>query len=388
MSECCANRRNRLSRRRAAARGMLALMVLAGVPAVSAAPRAAGASERYLIEGLVDGEAWNTGQQSLLLSRNAGDPAAEGRLRLWAAVQISRDLQGMALGRFDRGTANDYYETEDTHSELDEAWIRYTSPGTFRFVAQAGRMTQPVGSFSRRYLSSDNPLIGAPANYEVDYPYGVSVSGKAGLADFLVAVTDRPLARQVYLPEPSSSARPSLAAGITPFVGFRMGAFATWGPYLSPEVEPYLAPGHRWREYQQRIIGLDMAFSRGHFELNGEMTRSFYEVPGQDDERGLVWYLEPKYTWSPRWFTALRVQRDQETQVWQPWLAGWYVTDEDSWDVEAGVGFRVDPRTLLKLSYRVDRSDGDPALAPVFDHAIAFQVSCGFDVRSWFERQQ
>src|SRR6185503_20257811 len=97
MSEYCANRRNRLLRPRAVARGALALLVLAGVPAASAAPRAASASasERYLIEGLVDGEAWSTGQQSLLLSRNAGDPATEGRLRLWAAVQITRDLQGM-----------------------------------------------------------------------------------------------------------------------------------------------------------------------------------------------------------------------------------------------------------------------------------------------------
>jgi hypothetical protein len=384
MSERCASRRNRWSQHRVVATGLF----LAGALAVM---RPASADDRLLIEGLLDAEGWNTGGQSVNLSRNEGEPAGQGRLRLWAAVQLTDSLQGMALGRFESGHADTYLEfddTEATYAQLDEAWVRYTFPTSFRLVAQGGLMTQPIGSFSRRYLSSANPLIGSPANYVIDYPAGLSLSGSAGMADFLIAVTDKPLAHQVYLPEPSSSPRPSIAAGITPIVGFRLGAFATWGPYLAPEAEPWLAAGESWRDFDQRIVGFDLQYSRGHFELNGEMTRSLYEVPGQNDERGIVWYLEPKYTWSPRWFGALRLQRSQETQVWMPWITDWYVTDEDSWDVEAGAGYRIDPHTVIKLAYRVERSDEDPDEGPVFDHAVAFQLSCGFDVRSWFERPQ
>jgi len=346
------------------------------------------AEDRVLIQGLADGEVWDTGPQALLLSRNEGDAATEGRVRLWVAGQLAPRLQGMILGRFEDGSASEYVVPDSSHAELEQAWVRYSFPSSARLVAQAGRMPQPIGSFSHRYLSNENPLIGKPVNYDIVYPYVIELAGSVGRVDFLAAVVDRPLHYQTWLPEPSSAPRPALAAGITPFTGFRLGAYATWGPYLSRDVEKYIPTGQSWRDYDQRVVGFDLHFSRGHFELNGEMTRSMFEVPGQPDERGVVWYLEPKYTWSPRWFSSLRVERNNQTSVWLPYGVDWYVTDENSWDLEVGAGFRIDPKSTVKVSYRAERSTEYPTFTPELDHSLALQFSFNFDVRTWFERPQ
>ena len=347
------------------------------------------AEGRVLFQGLADGEVWDTDSQSILLTRNEGDTASQRRLRLWAAAQLAPGLQGMVLGRFEGGNSSQYIVAESKTAELEQAWLRYTLPTSVRLMAQAGRMPQPIGNFSRRYLSSQNPLIGAPADYEIEYPYAVEIAGRAGPIDFLAAVVDKPLGKQIWLPEASSAPRPAFAVGVTPFTGFRFGAYATWGPYLSRDVEPEIPAGHGWRDYDQRVIGFDLQFSRGHFELNAEMTRSLFEVPGQSDDSGVVWYLEPKYTWSPRWYTALRLEKNNQASVWlpyYPYIPEWYVTDEDSWDLEAGVGFRIDPRSLVKLAYRVERSTEYPTYTPEVGHALALQVSWNFDAISWFDR--
>lgn len=366
-------------------RGALIAMAFACCASLSTA----GAEERLLLEGLADAEAWDTGSRSLVLSRNEGDAALQGRLRLWAAVQITERVQAMALGRFEDGGAGGYQwvETDEDRAVLEQAWIRFETSGPIGLVAQAGRMPYPIGSFSRRYLSSQNPLIGQPVVYDLRYPHAIQITMTAGPVDVTAAAVDRPLMHQIYLEEPDASLRPALAAGVTPVTGLRFGAYATWGPYLSRGVRPYLYPGGGgWRDYRQRVTGLELAYSRGHFELNAEMTRSLFEMPGEPDERGVVWYLEPKYTWSPRWFSALRLQRNEQTSVWLPWGGGWYVTDEGSWDVEAGTGFRISPDAVIKVSYRVERSAEYPSNTPVVDHALALQLSTGFDVRSWLDR--
>ena len=385
---CCSPLPSCPSRAAAAIGGLVrrGLAITVGLAACMALSPAFAAADRVLLQGLIDAEVWDTGTQSYYLTRNGGETATQRRLRLWTAAQFTSNFQGFLLGRVEGGDASDYQAGEGTVTELDQAWLRYSFPSRPRFVLQAGKMVEPVGGYTHRYLSSQNPLIGSPANYELSYPYAIQLTGSAGRADFMVAVMDRPVQRQIYLPEPDSSPRPAVSAGITPFTGFRIGAYATRGPYLARQVEPLLPSGHSWRDYDQNVVGLDLQFSRGHFELNGEATKSLFQVPGQHDESGIVYYIEPKYTWSPRWFTALRVERNRNTAVWLPYMAGWFVTDEDAWDLEAGVGFRIDPHALLKASYRVERAAEDPTAPYIIDRAIALQLSYGFDVRALLER--
>src|SRR5262245_492597 len=106
------------------------------------------ADDRIVIQGQVAAETWQTGDQSPLLTRNQGEAAAQGRLRLWLAGQIAPGLQGMALGRFEDGQADEYITPEASHTELEQAWLRWTLPTSFRLVAQGGQMSLPIGGFS------------------------------------------------------------------------------------------------------------------------------------------------------------------------------------------------------------------------------------------------
>src|SRR5437867_3874516 len=97
MSRLCVTRRNRCGssrrprggRRAAVRRAALFAMIAVGLPIGAAR----AADDRFLVQGLADLEAWDTGSRSLYLSRNQGDAANQERLRLWAAAQFTPRLQ-------------------------------------------------------------------------------------------------------------------------------------------------------------------------------------------------------------------------------------------------------------------------------------------------------
>src|SRR4030095_2114951 len=65
--------------------GLLLLLVLDA--------RSATAEERVRIQGLSDAEVWNTDPDFSRLTRNEGDTAPLGRLRLWAMGDFAKGLQ-------------------------------------------------------------------------------------------------------------------------------------------------------------------------------------------------------------------------------------------------------------------------------------------------------
>ena len=237
-------------------------------------PYAAGPAiceERLLVQGLADAEIWNTSGQSGMLSRNEGEAATLGRLRIWAAGDFMEGLQGFALGRVAGGRAA---QEDSTGVTLEQAYLRYSLAAPKRLVLQAGRLPVPYGNFSRRYFSSSNPLIGDPALYQISYPLGVQISGALSRFDFTAALLDGPMTRQEYDSAPESSPRPALAAGITPATGFRIGAYFTKGEYLDEIGKTWLLPGDDLGDFHEKVLELDIQFSRAHFELNGELTQA------------------------------------------------------------------------------------------------------------------
>ena len=342
----------------------------------------APAEERVLVQGLTDAEIWYTDPQSEYLSRNEGETASAARLRLWAVGEFMHNLQGFVLGEVEGGSGT---ETGETDTRLEQAYLRYSFEAPRRLVLQAGKLYLPYGNFSRRYFSSQNPLIGAPLNYEISYPLGIQISGALKRFDFMVAALDGPLTHQEYDSPTESAVRPALSAGVTPLTGFRIGAYFTKGPYLSRISEDWLLPGSDLGDFDEKVSGLDVQFSRAHFELNGELTQTRLEVPYVEDARGRTWYVEPKYTFSPRWYAALRWERGDLPVANWIWAAIWTAEQERINDLEAGIGFRVAPGFLVKTSYRTElgkRSTGpDPE-----GHALALQLSYSFDVNSWFQR--
>ena len=352
---------------------------LAGVACALLAVTMASGDEKVRVEGLLDAEYWNTDGGSWETGKNEDEPAGIGRLRLSALGEFLPGLQGFARGAVVGGEATIDGTTE---VDLEQAFVRYTFQ-QHPLVIDAGKIVTPMGNFSRRYLSSDNPLIADPLNYSITYPVGITVNGRAGLFDYMAGVLDSPMVNEIWVPESSAAPRPAIAAGITPVVGTRVGVFATMGPYLSKDHDEFLASGESWKDFDQTVYGFDIRFSRGYFELNGELAWSFYDVPGGFGEMdGVAYWIEPKFTFTPRIFAALRYEWNDYPGI----LVDGGVWHAQMWKVavgEIGMGYRIANGLIAKACYRQDHAYGE-GLPP--GRTIAVQLSYGFDVGSWFRR--
>ena len=368
----------RIRRRAIGALLALACLLIHSAPARS--------EDKVLIQGLFEAEVWKTDDASRLLSRNEGETAPAGRLRLWAVGEFLPRLQGFAVGRVEEGRGS--YE-DAGESVLDLAVVRYTFEAPRRLVIEGGKILSPVGNFSRRYLSSTNPLIGSPDSYSVSYPYGIQVSGQVARLDYRVAAIDHPIVNDDYVPpDPGSAVRPAVALGVTPVTGLRFGVYATRGPYLGPGVEAVLPAGTKWKDYGQMITGTEVQFSRGHFELNGDFAVSSYEAPSKTfKSRGRAYFIEPKYTFSPRFFAALRVEKNDYPFI-MPFGSFWVANNAELFDVEAGAGYRLAAGAVLKLAYRRDWWNVQDSRKAMFPngHSVAAQLTYSFNVNSWLER--
>lgn len=358
-----------------------ALAAVAVAVAVFVPVRHARAQGGVLLQGIVDGEFWATDSVSRLLTRNGGHPGALGRLTMWTAVEPWSGIVLYAQGLVEGGPAQDEQETE---VYLDQLGLRYArSP---EFVVDVGKMPQVIGTFASRRFSTRNPLIGMPDGYPLRYPAGVQVSGASHDFDYRAAMVSLPVTHPDYVPEPTARYRPAVGGGFTPWVGTRVGASFTRGPYLGRGVPASLLAGQSWDSYDQTVMALDAQFARGYLETRGELGRGTYEVPGQPDITGLTYYVEAKYTFTPRVFVAARGERNRYPFIRPPAdsTGTWTSALTDFRDGELGVGVRLGARTLLKTSVRLDdwtasyrNPDG------IHGHAFAVQLSRSFDVMDW-----
>ncbi len=382
----CRRRREPDRRPTAARRGRALRAILFAACGLLHAALAHAQDDKALVQGLFDAEVWKTDAGSKLLSKNDGDTAPAGRLRLWAVGEFLPGLQAFAVVRGEDGSGS--YEGR-RQGTLEQAALRYTFSAPLRLVLEAGKIVTPIGNFPRRLLSSINPLIGMPDSYDVSYPLGFQASGQVERLDYRVGFVDLPLVNESYVPEPGSALRPTLALGLTPVTGLRLGGYATRGPYLGPDIEAFLPAGSGWRDYQQHVLGADIRFSRGYFELNGDFNRNSYEAPGQTRlVRGKSYFIEPKYTWTPRFFTALRFERNDYAYIRPLGPGFWLATAVDFFNAEAGAGYRLGPGTVLKVAYRRDRWNVDDSLKSILPngYSVSAQLSYTFNVNSWLER--
>jgi hypothetical protein len=368
-----------------AARSLAAIVAWLAVSTIGAGSARAQFLDSIVVKGLQDLEAQKTDDASALLSQNGGKAAGFGRLQLFAGAEFVPGFQAIAVYEAEGGKAND---EDGIQAGLEQGFLRYVAPGAVHLMVDAGRIVVPIGNFSKRYQSNVNPLIAGPTSYDVSYPEGVVVTGKAALFDYRVAVINRPLSNADWVPGADAAYRPAVELGIAPTTGLRIGGYYTRGPYLGQEVAPMIPNGASWRDFDQQVAGMDLEFSRGYFELNGDLAFATYEVPTRTDiARGTAWFIEPKYTWNPRFFTALRLEHNDYPYIQPVDNTTWIDQNAAFYAVEAGVGWRFQPELLLKASYRRDDWTVDESLKPYFanGYAFALQLSYGFDIRSWFE---
>jgi hypothetical protein len=348
--------------------------------AIIAALAIAGVTEAQtpvMLLGTVDAELWDTDTSSNLLSRNGGRASALGRLTLWGAVEPHARLVLYGLVESELGSALD-----SARHQLEQAAIRYTpSP---RAVVDAGKITMPLGGFAARRFSWRNPLVGQPDAYPVLYPYGVSVSGAVSIFDYRAAIVSLPTVHEDYSPEPTHAARPVVGLGITPVIGVRLGAGFTWGPYLNDTLTSSQLDGRKWTSYRQRVWVADLAASHGYFELYAEAGVSEYDVPRTAEPvQGFAYFVEGKYTFTPRFFAAVRLERNDYPFIRPVSPTFWVARKTDFHNEELGAGYRFGAGTVMKISYRQDLWHVDAGNAPFVrpgGRAFAMQLSQRFDL--------
>lgn len=369
-----------IDRRRERLTTVLLAVVLVALPL----PRA-GAQRGILVQGVADVELWATDSASPLLTRNGGRPGLVGRLQLWSAAEPWNGVVVFAQGELEMGNARTEPHTMDVY--LNQAGLRLGRSRTA--VLELGKMPDPVGAFAPRRFSDRNPLIGVPEGYPVQYPLGVALSGETEHADYRLAMVSLPLAHEGYTPEPTPRLRPAVSAGLTPMTGVHLGTSFTWGPYLSDELAPTLYAGRAWSAYHQRVLSVDAEVSRGYLETHAEFARSSDDVPSTVARlNGLTYYVEAKYTLSPRFFVATRFERDDYPFLLPVTSTSWMARLTNMYDGEAGIGYRLSASRLLKISYRGDDWRVDPAAAAFLRNgrAVAMQFSQTFDASDLINR--
>ena len=340
--------------------------------------------DEFLIEGIFDTEFYFYGERSGPLGEDPDDFSTVLRVQLWSAYQLTSKLQIYALGEAEFDNLGTNGETE---GELEQIALRYSSNTDPFYYIEAGKLLSHSGAASKHKLSTLNWLIGQPDIYDITYPWGVRMAGSIGTLDYRLAVLDTPVITSAGLPDPDAAFRPGLGFGLTPITGLRFGISYTAGPYLNRQLGACLAPGSGWRDFNQRILGFEFQFSRGYFELNGELIFSEYDVPfhsrGAD---GTGYYLEMKYTWTPRFYAAMRLERNKNPIIGH--LAGpaWLARETEVDDLEVSLGYRFGPDTQIKFAYRWYRAGEQDTQAPPLPDGryLAFQFSHHFDPKSWF----
>lgn len=352
---------------------LLALLTLA----------APAGAQRIAFETLTDIELWETDDSSRLLARNEGRTLLAGRMHAWLSARVAESLELRVLGRAHASTAR----SEDATASLELLALRY---GRSRaLVVEGGRVLYPIGAFAARRFSNTNPLIGAPDLYTPQYPVGMIVSGAAGIVDYRAALLSLPLVNPRYTPEPGRRIRPAAGAGVSAGPGFRIGVAATWGPYLSEDLEAQLPAGAAWDDFSQSVVGVDARYSAGYLEARGEATWSSYDVPTVADQvRGFGWYGEVRGTITPRFFIAARYENSKYAFIRPVSPAFWVGAETRQMNGEVGAGFRFNADALLKASFRRDHwpVQTTPSGMRFPDgYAIAVQFSRRLDVMGLLE---
>jgi hypothetical protein len=232
-------------------------------------------------------------------------------------------------------------------------------------LVRAGEMSTTFGSFMLRYDDADNPLVDVPIEYGYYYA-PVSILGVAGAQ--IDATRGKVDVRLQFANSSPTNPRSVFArdqygnwaggAGYTIRQGFRVGASAYRGPYLSRDYE-YFFPGEaNPNTLSATAVGIDVNWAHGHTSAQGEIQRfvmPYKAIPTFTETAG---YGELKQALSPRWYIAVRNGYSSTGSSGNQQI------------LETAAGFRPNRLQLIKIGYEYEHySTG----ADRNDNALAIQ---------------
>jgi hypothetical protein len=293
-----------------------------------------------------------------------------------ASVDIGGRLQAMVRPQVQRLAA-----TGEWNRQIWIADLRYERPGPVAVRVEGGYIPSPIGLANLTLRPHLNPTIAQPAELFTSippleprgprinlltglYPLGAQATVSALHWDARVAVIDTsPLRlRRVFAspprPNPPRFTNVVIGAGVTPFVGFRIGASVTRGGWMRAGESPTTTDT---RDATIATVESELAFR--HTSLAGEWVHDTLETSlGNRAANG--WYVQGVQALAPRWFVAARVERLNTTLP----LA---VPDDQHFKAsEQTIGFRLTPELTLRASHRLIERFG----AAEFGHTGAVSI--------------
>ena len=232
-------------------------------------------------------------------------------------------------------------------------------------LVRAGEMSTAFGSFLLRYDDADNPLVDIPIEYGYYYA-PISILGVAGAQ--VDATRGRLDARLQFANSSPANPRSIFArdqygnwaggAGYTIRQGFRVGASAYRGPYLSRDNEYFLPGEANPNTLPATAVGVDANWAHGHSSVQGEVQKFVMPYSVIPTFRETAGYGEFKQVVSPRWYIAVRNGYSSTN------LSG------NQQVLETAAGFRPNRLELIKISYEYEHYS---AGSDRNDNALAFQ---------------
>jgi hypothetical protein len=231
--------------------------------------------------------------------------------------------------------------TSEWDEQIYQAAIRYERPGRVATRVDAGYIASPVGLGLLDASPRTNPTIGPHLDYflsmlpfDTEGPRVSAIASTYPLGAVIALSTDRWDARaalvnsaptRIFVLGGSSNPRATpvfeAGAGLTPKVGFRIGASFARGAYLThdelPE-EPYesvigssitalgaLVSLESDEARNLTLVAVEGEFAAGHTRVSGELVHDQFTVPG-GSVVAYTGFIQGVQTLTPRWFVAGR----------------------------------------------------------------------------------
>jgi hypothetical protein len=250
------------------------------------------------------------------------------------------------------------------------ASVRYERAGPIGLRVEGGLVPSPVGLANligrRPHL---NPTISQPSmlftplpSIETGgprpnllgafYPFGAQVTlsgqhwyGHAAMIDTSPLRRRRIIART----NPPRFSNVVIGGGVTPMIGFRVGASVTHGGWLRAGEAPSVTAS-----LDGTVITVESEYSRAYTRVSGEWVRDRIETT-TGDRVASGWFVQGQQILAPRWFVAARVER-----MSAPLVTPLVFEQQRLVGAEGVLGFRLTPELTLRLGHRARRGFARP----------------------------
>ena len=332
------------------------------------------------------------------------------RLSMFVDAPLGSRATVRALARANKGF--DPGSEPNVEVRFDEYFVEVHVLDASRLDVRVGKFRTAFGSWVRRHLAWENPLITAPALYEDVLPmtdqaapadpaafvarrnsqdkqpdwvpivWGPSYATGAALS----GATDT-LRLDVEVKNTAVSSRPETWDALTdgfdtdptvtgrlewrPAPEWSFGSSASLGPYMQDDAEPTLPDGDSVDDFDQTTFGLDAAYEHHRLQVFSELALAEFEVPRVGDVEVLSGFVEAKYKVTPQLWAAGRWNQswfDDAPGLDVPW-------DRDTRRLDLALGFHHGEHVATKLQWSVGDQAGRDTDG---DHLLAAQVVAWF----------